>query len=497
MPFDDLTRFLQAAADVGELERISLPLQTDQEIAALTQQICQEFRDASPVILFEHPDGRALPVVTNLLGNRLRFLKALGAESFDDVVERLRDALSPIPAHAHRDWKFGLGSGAGVDRGKLAPRTLRRGLSQQVVKLGKEIDLRQFPVLRSWPGESGPIITAGQVVTESAAGRPTLEQMPLEIIDSQTLLLHWSPQGPCYRNWLDRQQDQRQLPVAVSLGGDPLLLYAASLPLPGWIDPWFFTGILRNESFNLIRARSVELNVPAEAEIVLEGYIDTIPPTGTGVSGGARGILETRHQLPVLTLSAITHRANPVFPARVQALEFNEDSVWTQLTERLLLGILRMLNFSADDLHLPACGGQRDTVFIGTSATSRYEIEQILHAACSLPFLSQAGIVVAVGPDVNLRNTNAVWREVGLSRPTDPTAASWPIRITENRLIIDATPTSRSLHAVQRCQPSSEILASLARQLGNSSWETDEMTVTSPPPATASSVSNFVRSIET
>jgi len=469
MPFDDLTKFLQAAADAGELERIMLPLSPDQEIAALTHQICREFQAQSPVILFEQPTGGCCPVVTNLLGNRSRFLRLLGVEGFDEVIERLRWVFSLIPAH--RDWKFGLNRSGQADRGKFTPRSIRRGLSQQVVKLGKEIDLTQLPVLRSWSGESGPMITAGQVITESSTGAPALEQMPLEVLDEQTLQLHWNPSGPTFRHWQERCQDQRQLPVAISLGGDPLLSYAASLPIPGWIDPWFLTGVLRNEGYNLVRARSVELNVPAEAEMILEGYLDTTLPIGAGAAAGANGILQHHQNLPQLKLTALTHRANPVFPARIQALDVSEELVCSQLTEQLLLGILRLTQPSALDLHLPACGGHRDVVFVRTSATTSQEVQQLFHALCSLPFISPTGLIVAVGAEVDLRDETAVWREVCLSRSSSRQLAARLEMGHQQRLLLDATSAALGENAARRCLPAPEILDRLAGQFGNSSWD--------------------------
>jgi len=469
MPFDDLTKFLQAAVDAGELERITLPLSPDQEIAALTHQICREFQAQSPVILFEQPTGGCCPVVTNLLGSRSRFLKLLDVESLDEVIERLRWVFSPVPAH--RDRKFGLSLSGQTDRGKFAPRSIRRGFSQQVVKLGKEIDLTQFPVLRSWSGESGPIITAGQVITESSTGTPALEQMPLEVLDEQTLQLHWNPSGPTSRHWQERCQDQRQLPMAISLGGDPLLSYAASLPIPSWIDPWFLTGVLRNEGYNLVRARSVELNVPAEAEMILEGYLDATPPIGVGTSAGANGILQHHQNLPQLKLTALTHRANPVFPARIQALDVSEELVCSQLTEQLLLGILRLTQPAALDLHLPACGGHRDAIFLRTSATTGQEVQQLFHALCSLPFVSQTSLIVAVGAEVDLRDETAVWREVCLSRSSSPRPAASLETDHRQRLLLDATSAAQGKNAVRRCLPTPEILDRLARQFGNSSWD--------------------------
>lgn len=472
MAFDDLSRFLQAAADAGELERIALPVSPDQEIAALTHQICREFRGAGPVILFEAPTGHTVPVVVNLLGNRSRFLAALGAEALDEVVERLRAAFSPVTATQQRKFGFSLSS-AGGDRSRLFPRSMRRGLCQQVVKLGQDVNLHQFPALRSWPGESGPLMNSCLAISESIEGVSAVELMTVEVLDRQTVQLHWDHQGPTCRNWREYGEN-RQMPLALVLGGDPLLTYVASLPLPAWIDPWFFAGVLRNECLNLVRARSVELNVPADAEIVFEGYLESSPVTGSGAAADVRGLLQIRRQLPHLQITSLTHRANPLFPARVYSRDGSEELTFSQLTECLLLGLIQLTHPQAVDLHLPAWGAHRDAVLIGTQATTPEEVQQLLHAVCSLPVIAQARLIVAVGPEVDLRHDGAVWSEVCLSREEKTEAPSWPGFDGRERLVLDATSAARGELAARRCQSSPEILVELAQRFGNSGWDETE-----------------------
>lgn len=470
MPFDDLTQFLQAAGDAGELERIPFSIDPDQEIAALTHQICREFRGCGPVILSERPAGSTMPVVTNLLGSRTRFLKALGVSHYDEVIERLRVALDPLPAA--RDWKLGFRSN-GIDRAKVTPRVVRRGNCQQVVKLGHEIDLRSFPALRCWEGESGRFITSGLVITESEQGRSSAELMPVEIVGPSTLQLHWNPKGTTFSHWKSHAADQRPLPLAISIGGDPLLTYAASLPLPAWMDFWYFTGILRNESVNLVRARSVELHVPADAEIVFEAELPPITPKGSGRSAGGSGVLKSRDALPAATINTLTHRSSPIWPARVESFDVSEELICSELTEKLLLACLRMAHGNVVDLHLPACGGHRDVIFFSTDAMTPDEVRQQLHAVCALPLACEAGIVVAVSATTDLRNSDAVWREVSLSRDISAGQTTGD----SSRLLIDATGLSGRLESDTRCLPTTETLSRLARKFESPRWDSEEHSV--------------------
>ena len=214
MPFDDLTQFLQDAADASELERIASELDGNLELAALTDQIVREFRDRSPVILCENVSGSSIPVVTNLLGNRRRFLRALSANSLDDVVQRFVSAWNPFSQH--RDWKQGLTGGVFTDRDRTAPKQVRRGLCQQVIKLGRDLDLKALPIPTSWTGESGPALTSAAVLTSSPAGQISLEAIPVEVIDGQTVQLHWNTSHAVYGHWQAAAAEHRQLPVAIA-----------------------------------------------------------------------------------------------------------------------------------------------------------------------------------------------------------------------------------------------------------------------------------------
>jgi 4-hydroxy-3-polyprenylbenzoate decarboxylase len=258
----------------------------------------------------------------------------------------------------------------------------------------------------------------------------------------------------------------RQMPIAISLGGDPLLGYAASLPLPSFCDPWLIAGLLRNESLNLVRARSVELNVPADAEVILEGYLDPSPGSGTGTLADAGGILQSRTGLPVLRLSTITHRANPIVPARICGFDDSEDFVCSQLTEKLLLGLLRMVSPQVRDLHLARCGAHRDAVFITTAARSECDVQQLIHAVRGLPLLSRAKLVVVVDEGIDLRVPDAVWREVCARLPGVGSTLAVPVRADDGCLVIDATDVATATK-LPRGRPSAEILAVLAERMGS------------------------------
>ncbi|WP_437185463.1 UbiD family decarboxylase domain-containing protein [Planctomicrobium sp. SH668] len=459
MAFDDLTKFLQVAADAGELERIPVAIETDQEIAALTQQICREFRNACPVILIENPSGSQIPVVTNLLGSPSRFLATLGATHFDEVIERLKAALDPIPSH--RDWKSTFAAAVNSDRAKYSARTIRRGMAQQVIKVGADIDLREYPTLRCWSRETNPSITAAVIITESIEGVPSVERLPVEVVGPQTLQIHWHSNSKTYANWLDRQTTRAALPIALALGGDPLLSYIASLPLPNWLDAWYVMGVFRNDGLNLMRARSLEMNVPADAEIIFEGEIEPGELLGTGLLASEAGIYEERTNLPRMSLTAITHRANPIFPARVCSIDTSEDLVTNSLTEKLILAVLKITGNSVHDLHLPDSGFATGMIVFSTRAT---DVQKIFRAISGLPLATTSRPLVAVGENIDVRNVDAVVKEISLSLLLNDRAPQRHLAHLTSPNWIDATNASDSSTLSLQCRPTSQILDQLARQ---------------------------------
>jgi 4-hydroxy-3-polyprenylbenzoate decarboxylase len=456
MAFDELTQFLQSAADADELLRLEEPVNARYELAAVAERLGRTLAGRGPLLLFENVTGQSMPVVTNLLGHRPRLLRALGVTDLDEAVSRLTNLFHPLAGP--RNWTDALKSGTAGDGSRFAPRVVRRGLCQQVVKLGRDLSLDALPIPHCWDRETNRTLTAGQTVLAGLDGRRHLGGDTAEVVDAETLLLHWTAQDEGARIFREFQQANRQMPVAVALGGDPLLEYVAGLPLPRGIDPWLFAGVLRNENVNLVRARSVELDVPAEAELVLEGYIDPVPPTGTGRVANRIGFVTKNQNLPLVRLTAITHRANPIFPVTIRSSEYRDDAACAELTERLLLALLKMLIPQVHALCLPACGSQRQAVFVSLNDDHPDTVQQVRHAIGSLPVLSLAKWIVLVDAAVDLRDPDAVWRDVcryadltrdvaldrGASDPCDPLTADDG---TGRKLVIDATRRSLSTGA--------------------------------------------------
>lgn len=470
MAFDELTQFLQSAADADELLRLEEPVDARFELAAVAERLGRTLARRGPLLLFENVSSQSMPVVTNLLGHRPRLLRALGVSDLDEAVARVMNLFQPLSGP--RNWTEALKTGTAGDWTRFGPRVVRRGLCQQVVKLGRDLSLDVLPIPHCWTGETNRTLTAGQTVLTSLDGRNHLGGYVAEVMDAETLQLHWTGQDDGSRLFQEYCQANRQMPVAIVLGGDPLLGYVGNLPLPRGIDPWLFAGVLRNENVNLVRARSVELDVPAESEMVLEGYIDPVPPTGTGRVSNRIGFIAEHRNLPLVRVTAITHRANPIVPVAVRSSEYLDDAVCAELTERLLLALLRLLVPPVHDLHLPACGSLRQAVFASLTDDRPDTVQQLRHAIGTLPLLSLARLLVVVDAAVDLHDADAIWREVcrytDLTRDvtlgpgvSDPCDLLPPADGTGRKLVIDATRRSAAGAATrlwgQPARASSEI----------------------------------------
>lgn len=410
MSNDSLAEFLTNLADHGELVRVSADVDSSLEIAALTDQVAKSSRDGGPAILFENVKNSNVPIVTNLLGSARRLCLALGAESLDQLAagidQRSRpqssggwlDALKITP-----DWS---------ETGKWSPKPVKSAICQQVVRLGRDVNLWDLPVPRSWPGEADPVITSGILITSlPGTSTPHYSHSPVAVV-SQTELAWYD--GELEDQSILRQvlSSKQNLPVAISLGGNPAL--AVATRLRKIVDPRLFTGLVQGSSLDVVRCRSNELEVPATAEFVIEGYIDAANPVSErSVSIARDNGRYIQRQLPLIQVTAITQRANPVFPAAIASAPPSEES-WIGLAcERLTLPLLRRIVPEIVDVHRPFSGAGRNLMFVSIRKTCDFQARKVLHALWGLDTFGTSTVTIVVDTSVDLKNEDQVWYVVG------------------------------------------------------------------------------------
>jgi 4-hydroxy-3-polyprenylbenzoate decarboxylase len=447
--FENLTEFLGQLADDGELVRITAEVDPALEIAAVTNAVCKS-SGGGPALFFENVKGHAIPVVTNLLGSRRRMCKALRCDDFQQLAARVTELLRPeLPEHWTETLKrvpeF-------TQRATLPPRTVKTGLCQQVVKLGSDVDMAEFPAIQCWPQEPGRTLTAGLVVTRTPeTNRRNVNRMSIVVHDRTRLVLNWTRQDVVRQDYEEYRRRNQPLPIAIVLGGDPIHTFTAAAPLPAGAEIGLFAGYLRGKHIELVRCRSNDLLVPADAEVVIEGRLE---PDAEWIASGSiavpTGFYGPEAELPVMEITAVTHRANPVFPAFVPAPPPTEDFWIGQASERMLVPLIQQFVPELVDLHQPPAGMHRNLLFASIRKSYPQQARKVMHALWSYGALAVSKMIVVVDGDVDVHDEQQVWFAAGshvhpgrdvlfCEGPTHAFDHATPVAGMGHKLGIDAT----------------------------------------------------------
>lgn len=449
MAFDSLADFLDELQTRGELHRISAPVSSRFEIAAISRQSSLQ-EGSNPALIFDQVDGQSIPVVTNLFGTAARMRSALRIEKFEDLAQHIVELIAPeIP----RGWLNALQLIPRVSQlMKLPPIETQTARCQQVVRVGRDINLGTLPVPFSWKGESGPVFTSALAHTfDPLTGARLISRVPAELKGTNTLLIHCHPSQPLWSAIRESQSRQETLPLAISLGSDPAISFAAELPLPRGTDPAAFAGFLRNKPMNLVSARSQKIQVPADAEFVMEGYFDPNEPWASGGPIAApTGFYGPEETLPVMHVTTLTHCSNPIFPASIIGPPPQQDEWMGRGIEQLFLPIIRLFVRDVVQIHWPRSGLFRNLLFVSVRKTHPHHARQVMHALWGLQGIAQSKYIVVVDEDVDVTNEELVWYTVGVNThpgrdtfliegPTGPYDHAAPVRFSGQKMGIDAT----------------------------------------------------------
>ena len=449
MAFDGLSEFIGVLESEGELARVSAEVDCAFEIAEITRRVCGG-SGGGPALLFDRIHHSTVPVVTNLLGSERRLCLALNVDSLDDVAARIAAALRPdLPD----GWLDALRFVPQLARlTNLPPKVIETGTSQQVVRIGTDVNLHELPVPHCWPAESAPALTAGQVITlDPETGSRQSGVYPLEVRNHNSLRVHWTVHDDMSEVLAAYAGRKLQMPLVVALGGDPLLFWSAAAPVPRETDSLLLAGFLRGKNVELVKCRSIDGLAPAGAEFNLEGYIDTAaPPEPGGPLAASAGHYGSIDPLPVMHVTAITHRSNPLLPAIIPGPIPSEPSHLLVSFARAFLPFVRLFIPEIIDIHLPAFGGSRNMVFVSIRKRFPGQARKVINAVWSLGPLMTAKLVVVVDDDVNVRDERAVWQSVGCSvhpgrdtifseGPAHMDDHAAPVRGMGHRMGIDAT----------------------------------------------------------
>src|ERR687885_1192615 len=318
-PPADLREWIARLEREGELVRVAAEVDPELEITEITDRTVKA---GGPALLFEHVKGSKHPLLINQFGTERRMCLALGVERLDDVASRVEGVLEMQPPQGLVEKVRGLQKLKSLT--DSLPRTVRRGACQEVVLRGEDVDLGLLPVQRCWPGDPAPFITLPAVITrDPRTGGRNVGMYRMQVLDRATTAMHWQIHK-------DGRQDclmtDGRMEVAVALGLDPATTYSASAPLPKHVDELMLAGFLRGEPVELLKGVTVDLEVPASAEIVLEGYVQKDELTAEGPFGDHTGYYTPPEPFPVFHITAITMRRDAIYPSIVVGKPPQEDA---------------------------------------------------------------------------------------------------------------------------------------------------------------------------
>ena len=414
MALDNLRAFIGAIDDAGDIVRVEQPVSVDKEITEIADR-CMKSAGGGPALLFTQPTltsgGRSrYPVAINLFGSERRMSLALGVDCLDHVGARISELVAlKVPEGL-------LGKLAMLPRlaevAKFPPRMVGgRVACQETVVQGPDVDLAQFPVPICWPEDGGPYITFGGVITKDpVSGVRNVGMYRVQVLGKNELAMHWQRHKVGAAHWRAMAERGETMPVAIALGGDPASIYAASAPLPPTIDEFLFAGFLRGEPVRLAKAVTSDLEVPAEAEIVIEGYIDPREELVLeGPFGDHTGFYSLADYYPKVHVTAVTLRRDPIWPHTIVGRPPMEDFYLGHATERIFLPLLRLTIPEIVDLHMPAEGIFHNLVFVSIDKQYPGQAYKVMNGLWGQGLMSLAKVIVVVDKDVNVRDTKEAW----------------------------------------------------------------------------------------
>ncbi|MDQ3876251.1 MAG: menaquinone biosynthesis decarboxylase, partial [Actinomycetota bacterium] len=390
----------------GELVRVAAEVDPHLEV---TEIVDRTVKAGGPALLFENPKDAHHPLLINQFGTERRMSLAFGEPSLEDVARRLEDVLEMQPPQGLVEKVRGLKKLKSI--ADSLPKTVRSGPVHEVVLRGEEVDLTRLPIQTCWPGDAGPFITLPAVITKDpGTGTRNVGMYRLQLVDRRTTLMHWQIHKDGRMDYL---ATDGQLEVVVALGLDPVTTYSASAPLPKHIDELMLAGFLRGEPVELVKAKTVDLEVPANAEIVLEGYVQQGELASEGPFGDHTGYYTPPEPFPVFHVTAMTMRRDAIYPSIVVGQPPQEDAWLGKATERIFLPAVRMTIPEIVDYDLPVAGVFHNCAIVSIRKRFPGHAQKVMHALWGLGMLSLTKAIVVVDEWVDVHNYEDVFFRVG------------------------------------------------------------------------------------
>jgi len=389
----------------GWLKRIKAEVSAELEISEIYDRVVKK---VGPALLFEHVKGSAFPILINAFGSPERMAYALGQKTIDEVARRLEDLINTqIPEGLMDKAKL---LPKVFELARVPPKSVSKGACQEVVI--ENPDLSILPALKCWPGDGGKYLTLPMVITKSPkTGIRNMGMYRIQIFDGKTTGMHWHWHKGGAQHYREAEEMGQRLEVAIALGGSPALMYSSTAPVPEGVDEYLFAGFLQNAPVEMVKGKTVDLEVPANAEFILEGYVEPKERRLEGPFGDHTGFYSLADSYPVFHLTCITHRNDAIFPATVVGRPPMEDCYMAKATERIFLVLLRKMFPEIVDLNLPMEGIFHNYAFVSIDKRYPGHAYRVMYSLWGMGQMMFTKWIVVFDKDVNVQDTSEVlWR---------------------------------------------------------------------------------------
>jgi 4-hydroxy-3-polyprenylbenzoate decarboxylase len=408
MPFDDLRSFLRTLEKKNELVRIRFPVDPYLEI---TEFADRAVKSGGPALLFEAPKGSDVPAVINLFASMRRMELALGVEDIEEIAARISGFLRMQKPEGFMDKLKMLPKLAELN--SAFPKTVSDGACKEVIRKA-DFSLDYFPILHCWPGDGGRFITLPMVFSRNPeTGKRNCGMYRMQVYDGQTTGMHWQKhkQGAEHYRRLAAAGTETRMPVAVAIGSDPATMFSAILPLPPEIDEMLFAGFLRGKPVEMVKCETSDLEVPANSEIVLEGYVELDEMRREGPFGDHTGFYSLDDDYPVFHIECITHRKKPIYATTIVGPPPMEDFYMGKAIERIFLPLMRMQLPEVRDICMPAEGVFHNLILVSMRKSYPGHARKVMHAIWGLGQAMFSKVIVVVDEDVDVQNVaETAWK---------------------------------------------------------------------------------------
>ena len=477
MAYSSLRDFVKSLEQEGELKRIKTKVSPNLEISQITDRVSKA---EGPALLFENVEGSEMPLLINAFGSYKRMAMALGVDDLNKIADEIEGMIKLGPPESLLDKVKILGILAKFT--KFPPKTVRRGACQEVVHTGDSVSLDTLPIIKCWPLDADKYITLPQVFTHSLkTGQRNVGTYRMQKIDTRTMAMHWQIHHDGAAHHREYRQAGVTMPVAVAIGGDPVMSYIGTAPLPTGIDEILFAGFLRKANVPMVQGKTIDMLVPADADIVIEGYIEPDETCMEGPFGDHTGYYSLEDKYPVFHITGITHRKNPIYQTIIVGKPPMEDCYMGKATERIFLPLIKTQLPELIDMNLPLFGVFHNFALISIDKRYPFHAKKIMHSLWGLGQLMFSKIIVVVDKNVDVQSVEEVLFRVGsnVDPKRDVTIVEGPVDVLDHaapligagsKMGIDATTKWRE-EGYQREWPDEITMSQEMIDFVNKRWE--------------------------